>query len=194
MDFVIKFVIIFCVFLSNANAITTEYLVQRGFIEAGVFLFCCGLLLVLIPKFTKLGIIFSLLGNCLVISRILFSKEIESYICEKIDSQYINSLSEDDFRLYMGILLIIFMFLIWFLCKLLNFVWIKTWRLLGFYKNEEEIRIQKEKKQRKIEKIHLKKVKLENNEQSMLNNLEDKDIELDLKKVSSIIGSDDKTI
>ena len=75
---------------------------------------------------------------------------------------------------------------------LLKLLWRLFWRLFGFYKNEEELKVSKEKQQRKIEKKFLKGFSIAVSEKSSLKNLDRKEIELDLNKISSVIESDDK--
>ncbi len=177
---------------TSASAVTTEYFIQEGFVEAGIFLFSCGLVLVIIPRLTRLGIIFTLFGNSLIILRMLYFKPIEEFVNRNQFDQWLQNLSEDDLRLYMGIILILFMVFVGFLFKSINILWRNFWRLFGFYKNEEELKVSKEKKQRKIEKSYLKKLKLGSSEQSSLTNLNEKEITLDLSKMSSVIETGDK--
>ena len=193
MPKMISLAFVFCLSFSNmANAVTSEYFCQDGIAEAGIFLFACGLILVFIPRFTKLGIIYTLIGNAIVITRILFLKDIEVFVASLKINQYIESLSEDDLRLYTGIVMIMAMVIIGFVLKLLKLLWRLFWRLFGFYKNEEELKVSKEKQQRKIEKKFLKGFSVAVSEKSSLKNLDRKEIELDLNKISSVIESDDK--
>lgn len=184
--------VISLIFSSMANAVTSEYFCQDGVAEAGIFLFACGLILIFIPRLTKLGIIYTLIGNAIVIIRILFLKDIEAFVASLKINQYIESLSEDDLRLYTGIVMIMAMVIIGLVLKLLKLLWRLFWRLFGFYKNEEELKVSKEKQQRKIEKKFLKGFSIAVSEKSSLKNLDRKEIELDLNKISSVIESDDK--
>ena len=201
-----------CLFIASnlllidcAEAVTLAHVVNVGFVEAGFFLFACGILLLFIPKFTKLGIIITLIGDAIVVSRFLFQPEILKYCEDHGFETYVTELSNDDLRLYIGLVSIIFIFALAVMNFLRKYLWFKFWRLLGFYRTEEEEKATEERKQTKAE---LKRMKRDS---EMLNKTigssdakdgateeifartvndvfsYDRDISLDLEKASSIV-------
>ena len=201
-----------CLFIASnlllidcAEAVTLAHVVNVGFVEAGFFLFACGILLLFIPKFTKLGIIITLIGDAIVVSRFLFQPEILKYCEDHGFETYVAELSNDDLRLYIGLVSIIFIFALAVMNFLRKYLWFKFWRLLGFYRTEEEEKATEERRQTKAE---LKRMKRDS---EMLNKTigssdakdgateeifartvndvfsYDRDISFDLEKASSIV-------
>ncbi len=147
-------------FSESANAVSLNYFTDRGFIEAGGFIFVCGLIMVFIPKVTKIGILLTLLGNVIVISRILFQSDILVYLQDLNAERFLEKLSNDDLRLYTGLIVICFIILLVALGILKDYLWRSFWRLFGFYKtNEEKIALEKTKQN----EIEAKKKKAEAN-------------------------------
>lgn len=206
-----------CLFIASnlllidcAEAVTLAHVVNVGFVEAGFFLFVCGILLLFIPKFTKLGIIITLIGDAIVVSRFLFQPEILKYCEEHGFESYVAELSNDDLRLYIGLVSIIFIFTLAVLNFLRKYLWFRFWRLLGFYRTEEEEKASEERKQKKAElkrmnreseilkkTIGISDVKEGATEEIVARTVDDvfsydRDIALDLEKASSVVQKVDE--
>ena len=124
--------------MGSAEALTINEFVEKGFLQAGGFLFVCGIILLFVPKLTKLGIVITLVADAIVVSRILFQPEIIRYLNENGAEQYLADLSGDDLKLFIAIISVIFILCLAALGYLKGYLWIKFWRLLGFYKTEDE--------------------------------------------------------
>ena len=71
---------LYCLSSTNCIAYTLEEVVRSGFIDAGVFMLAGGLAILLIPRLTKLGIIFMLLGDLIILARIFFGYDIINFL------------------------------------------------------------------------------------------------------------------
>ncbi len=135
----------------SSLAVTPAEFAETGLLEAGAILFGFGVLLLFIPKFTKTGIILTLLGNLAVVSRILFQPEIIKYVEGHGIGQFIENLSRDDLRLYFGIITVVLAAVLFFIGVLKTFLWRSFWHLFGFYKTPEEKDAEIENRKRRIE-------------------------------------------
>ncbi len=198
------FIVFNVLFVENSNAVTLTHVVNVGFVEAGFFLFGCGILLLFVPKLTKLGIIVTLIGNAIVVSRFLFQPEIMKFLEEKGFESYLSDLSNDDLRLYTGLFSVIFIMILASINFLRKYLWLKFWRIFGFYRTDEEIKASEDKRKRKAESKKFEKedeflkktigysssaAKVKSIAASNVDDVfsYDRDISLDLDKASSIV-------
>lgn len=123
---------------SNSMAYTLEEVVKSGFIDAGVFLFVGGLAILIIPRLTKLGIVFMLLGNAVVLARIFMSYEIIKFLDQAGYGEFFIGMDQNKFRIILACVLLLFMILLGLLGALKNWLWRCIWRPFGFYKKDED--------------------------------------------------------
>ena len=144
--------------VSNCMAYTLEEAVRSGLIDAGVFLFVGGASILIIHRLTKLGIIFMLLGDLVVLSRIFFSYDIINYLDKCGYNEYFIGIDQVKFRIILACILLLIMILLGLLGALKNWIWRSFWRLFGFYKSAEQ-----KDKSIKEKKVKNKITKVENN-------------------------------
>ena len=131
--------------VSNCMAYTLEEAVRSG-------------LILIIPRLTKLGIIFMLLGDLVVLSRIFFSYDIINYLDKCGYNEYFIGIDQVKFRIILACILLLIMILLGLLGALKNWIWRSFWRLFGFYKSAEQ-----KDKSIKEKKVKNKITKVENN-------------------------------
>ena len=109
-------------------------------------------------ELTKLGIIFMLLGDLVVLSRIFFSYDIINYLDKCGYNEYFIGIDQVKFRIILACILLLIMILLGLLGALKNWIWRSFWRLFGFYKSAEQ-----KDKSIKEKKVKNKITKVENN-------------------------------
>ena len=142
---------LYCLSSTNCIAYTLEEVVRSGFIDAGVFLLAGGLAILLIPRLTKLGIIFMLLGDLIILARIFFGYDIINFLDKAGYGEFFIGIDSNEFKTILWCTLLLIMILLGLLGALKNWLWKKFWGLFGFYKdsNDRKEKNVKEKKNTK---------------------------------------------
>ena len=134
---------LYCLSSTNCIAYTLEEVVRSGFIDAGVFMLAGGLAILLIPRLTKLGIIFMLLGDLIILARIFFGYDIIDFLDKAGYGEFFIGIDSNEFKTILWCTLLLIMILLGLLGALKNWLWKKFWGLFGFYKDSND---RKEKK------------------------------------------------
>lgn len=129
---------LYCLSSTNCTAYTLEEVVRSGFIDAGVFMLAGGLAILLIPRLTKLGIIFMLLGDLILLARIFFGYDIINFLDKAGYGEFFIGIDSNEFKTILWCTFLLIMILLGLLGALKNWLWKKFWGLFGFYKEKSE--------------------------------------------------------
>lgn len=167
---IIFFLFCFVIFSTNSFAISSDEMVKTGVLDLGITFFVCGTIILIFPFLTKIGISCMLIGNAIVIYRIIFYSNLLDLICMSDIEKYYLNLSLNECRILFVIFCIFFIFFL-FVCRIIkNFIWIRFWRMLGFYKKESknDNKVENDKNEKLYD--NEKNDKIDNNENDVLDN------------------------